>query len=90
MINDNKNPNRSELRIEFSEREGSDGRKYFLAKPRLPVTLDLRDTALFLWVDKDGNMSMTFRVARTGFPDKREEEDVGGKERRPLMAFGDD
>ena len=57
----------SELRIEFAKRVDREGKTYYLAKPRLPISVDLSNAALFFWID-DGP-SMTVRIERERRPD---------------------
>lgn len=54
----------SELRIEFAKRTDRKGKDYFLAKTKLPLNLDLTNTAFFFWIDDKGGPSMTVRIGK--------------------------
>ena len=67
---------RSELRIEFAERIDRDGKKYYLAKTYLPMTIDLRNTAFFIWPGETWKeTSMTVVPIKPGRNEKAEDEE---------------
>lgn len=78
----------SEIEIAFVERTGEGGRRYLLAKPRLPVSIDLANAALFFWID-DVPPKLTARIERPRRAERENGED-GEPERKPRMVdWGD-
>ena len=89
MPNDPSRPERlprSELRLEFVERTDRSGKKYFLAKTFLKMTIDLDGTAFFLWPGdnwKDPSMTVVpVRPSRDEKPIEDELEDEDANRRR--------
>jgi len=80
MSNDQDRPERiprSEIRLEFVERKDRDGKKYYLAKTFLPATIDLRNTAFFIWPgDCWKDPSMTIVPIRPGRNEKVTEDEA--------------
>lgn len=79
----------SEIEIAFVERIGEGGRRYLLAKPRLPVSIDLANAALFFWID-DVPPKLTVRVERPKRVSVEDNGDADEKAPRPRMVdWGD-
>jgi hypothetical protein len=70
---------RSEIRLEFDEREDKDGKKYYLCKPALPANVDLAHCVLFFWPDE---LSLSIALERP----KKPQHDEGHSGKPPIRS----
>lgn len=59
---------KSEIRIEFEPRKDKDDKTYYLCRPSLPATIDLRDCVFFFWPQDVDGPTMAIAMSRPGAP----------------------
>lgn len=55
---------KSEIRLEFQQRQDKLDKPYFICKPRLPANVDLRDAVILFWPNDENGPTMVIGLSQ--------------------------